>query len=240
MRKIRTLKPYEIEVRPANKVGDNRAVLLYIDSRAVTNLLDETYGMQNWTNEFKAVGGQIYGRISVYDEESNRWIYREDTGSESNIEANKGLASDILKRCLVRFGVTELYTAPKIVVPEKIAPYLHVSKVEYDSNRNITELELKDGYNKVQFTWSSNSTAQVATNNVDTEPEPEKGALDHEKISKQLKQLQDGYKKVYQTVDKNKIDNFYRYWEGQINSGLYKSEDFMFDLHFARQFPKAS
>lgn len=229
MKKIRTLNPSEIEVRPANKVGDNRAVLLYIDSRAVTNLLDETYGMQNWCNEFKNVGGQIYGRISVYDEDTARWIYREDTGSESNIEAEKGLASDILKRCLVRFGVTELYTAPKILVPDKIASYLHVSRIEYDGNRNITALELQDEYGKTHYSYPNSGTSQNYTNETAGD-----------KMTRQLTQLQEGYKKVYKSVDKQKIDEFYQYWEAQIKAGQYRANDFMFDKHFNNQFNKAS
>ena len=45
MKKIRTLKANEIEVRTAMVKDGKASQLLYIDSRAATDLLDETYGM---------------------------------------------------------------------------------------------------------------------------------------------------------------------------------------------------
>lgn len=155
MKKIRTLKANEIEVRTA-MVKDGKATqLLYIDSRAATDLLDETYGMENWTIEYKDVAGQIYGRLSVYDTETNRWVFREDTGSPANIEKEKSLASDIVKRCIVRFGVTELYSTPKIVIPDDgygNTGY-KVSEIEYNENREITHLVIVNRFNKEVYRW---------------------------------------------------------------------------------------
>lgn len=155
MKKIRTLKANEIEVRTA-MVKDGKATqLLYIDSRAATDLLDETYGMENWTIEYKDVAGQIYGRLSIYDVETNRWVFREDTGSPANIEKEKSLASDIVKRCIVRFGVTELYSSPKIVIPDDgygNTGY-KVSEIEYNENREITHLVIVNRFNKEVYRW---------------------------------------------------------------------------------------
>lgn len=160
MKKIRTLKANEIEVRTA-MVKDGKATqLLYIDSRAATDLLDETYGMENWTIEYKDVAGQIYGRLSVYDTETNRWVFREDTGSPANIEKEKSLASDIVKRCIVRFGVTELYSSPKIVIPDdgyNNSGY-KVSEIDYDENRNIIHLVITNRFGKELFRWDMGNT----------------------------------------------------------------------------------
>ena len=155
MKKIRTLKADEIECRPQSVKNNKATLLLYIDSRAATNLLDETYGMENWTIEYKDVAGQIYGRLSIYDTETNRWIYREDTGSPANIEKEKSLASDVLKRTIVRFGVTELYTSPRIEIPDDgygNSGY-KVSEIEYNENREIIHLVITNRFGKEMFRW---------------------------------------------------------------------------------------
>ena len=116
--KPRLLRADEIEVRVAHSVGDKKCHLLYIDSRAVTKYLDEWVGWNNWTTEFYPVNNQIVGKMGIWDETKNMWIWKSDVGSESNIEAEKGLISDCYKRLLVRFGVTELYSAPDILLTD--------------------------------------------------------------------------------------------------------------------------
>ena len=162
MKKIRTLKANEIECRPQSVKDGKVTLLLYIDSRAATDLLDETYGMENWTIEYKDVAGQIYGRLSVYDVETNRWVYREDTGSPANIEKEKSLASDIVKRCIVRLGVTELYSTPRIQIDDDKYGNTgyKVSQIEYDNNRNIIFLVIVNRFGKEVFKWSKNEAVQ--------------------------------------------------------------------------------
>lgn len=167
MIKPRTLKPNEIEVRVQSVQNGTANMLLYIDSRAATELLDETYGMENWSFEFKEAGGKIFGRLSIYDTETNRWVYREDIGSESNIEAEKGFASDCYKRCLVRFGVTELYSSPKITWKDdgyKNTGY-KVSEIDYDDKRNITHLVIVNRFGNEAFRWDKGQKAKYPTNN---------------------------------------------------------------------------
>lgn len=49
-----------------------------------------------------------------------QWISKEDTGTESNTEKEKGLASDSFKRACFNWGIgRELYTAPFIYIPYK-------------------------------------------------------------------------------------------------------------------------
>jgi hypothetical protein len=53
--------------------------------------------------------------VSIWDTEKQQWISKEDTGTESNTEAEKGLASDSFKRACFNWGIgRELYTAPFI------------------------------------------------------------------------------------------------------------------------------
>lgn len=159
--KFRTLYPSEIEVRPQNKArnSDTKILLLYIDSRAVTTLLDETVGNLNWQNEFYEAGGLLFNRLSIRHPETGEWISRSETGSESTIEENKGKVSDTFKRCLSRFGVTELYSSPRIEVQEDgygCTGY-KVSEIAYDDNRKITHLVITNRYGKEMARWDVNT-----------------------------------------------------------------------------------
>lgn len=145
----------EVEVRPAMIKDGKATMLLYIDSRAVVRLLNETVGPMNWTMEFEEVNGQLVGKLGIWDEVKSMWIYKCDTGSESNIEAAKGLFSDCYKRCLSRWGVDELYSAPKIVIPDDgygNSGY-RVSEISYNDNREIVSLVITNRFGKVAYSF---------------------------------------------------------------------------------------
>lgn len=159
--KFRTLYPNEIEVRPQNKAknSDVKILLLYIDSRAVTTLLDETVGNLNWQNEFYEAGGLLFNKLSLRHPETGEWISRSETGSESTIEQDKGKVSDTFKRCLSRFGVTELYSSPRIEVQDDgygCTGY-KVSEIAYDDNRKITHLVITNRYGREMARWDANT-----------------------------------------------------------------------------------
>lgn len=155
MCKFRTLRADEIEVRVQSVKNGKARHLLYINSRAVTNLLDETVGSFNWVSEFYEVCGRTICRIGIWDKEKEQFIYKSDTGSESNVEGDKGLISDCYKRCLSRWGVTELYTSPKIEMPDDgfgNGGY-SVSEVSINEQRQITHLVLVNRFGKEVFCW---------------------------------------------------------------------------------------
>ena len=156
MKNFRTLKAEEIEVRPQSVKNGKANMLLYIDSRCVTNILDETVGCMNWQSEFYEVNGQIMGKLGIWDDVKEMWIWKSDTGTESNIEAEKGLISDIYKRLLSRWGVCELYSSPKITIDDDgygNTGY-KVSEIEYDENRKITHLVIVNRFGKQAYSWN--------------------------------------------------------------------------------------
>ena len=147
-------------------------MLLYIDSRAVVSLLNETVGNMNWTSEFYEANGQMIGKISIYDEDRDIWVSKSDTGSESNIEAEKGLVSDIYKRVLSRWGVQELYSAPRITWDDDgygNTGY-KVSHIAYDENRNIISLQIVNRWGKEAFKWEKGTEIPHATQKAINEP----------------------------------------------------------------------
>lgn len=162
---MRTLKANEIEVRVGHKVKNtnNVSMLLYIDSRAVTKYLDEWVGPFNWQTEFNTAGPLVVGKLGIWDDNKQQWVWKSDTGSESNIEAEKGLISDTYKRLLSRWGVTELYTAPDIVLPDdgyNNSGY-KVSEIDYDENRNIIHLVITNRFGKELFRWDIGNVTPI-------------------------------------------------------------------------------
>ena len=112
---FRDLRADEIEVRVAQATEKGVSLLLYKDARADMTILDETVGAMNWKRSHSRENANC--TVSLWDEKKQQWISKEDTGTESNTEAEKGLASDSFKRACFNWGIgRELYTAPFIWV----------------------------------------------------------------------------------------------------------------------------
>jgi hypothetical protein len=155
---FRLLKAQEIEVRVQSVKNGKANMLLYIDSRCVTTLLNETVGALNWQSKFYQVGNMVMGKLGIWCSEKEAWVWKSDTGSESNIEAEKGLISDTYKRLLSRWGVVELYSAPRIEIPDDgygNTGY-KVSEIAYEE-RKITHLVIVNRFGKEVFRWDLNA-----------------------------------------------------------------------------------
>ena len=120
--KFRPLKADEIDCRvatvklPEDGKNGGLSLLLYKDARVDQNILDETVGPMNWQRRHTRENANCI--VSLWDTEKKQWIEKEDTGTESNTEAEKGLASDSFKRACFNWGIgRELYTAPFIWIP---------------------------------------------------------------------------------------------------------------------------
>lgn len=153
--KFRKLQADEIDCRIGQIKENGLTLLLYKDARCDMNVLDETVGPMNWKREHGRDNKNCI--VSIWDENKKEWVSKEDTGSESNTEAEKGLASDSFKRACVNWGIgRELYTAPFIWVNAKdckIANYggkpkcydkFVVEKLTYKKNGDIDGLSIMD------------------------------------------------------------------------------------------------
>lgn len=111
--RFRTLRADEIEVRVSTVNKNGVSLLLYKDARCDMNILDETVGPYNWKREHTRDNANCI--VSIWDEKKGMWVSKEDTGTESYTEKEKGLASDSFKRACFNWGIgRELYTAPFI------------------------------------------------------------------------------------------------------------------------------
>lgn len=130
---VRTLKANEISCR-VNQINEKGlTLLLYKDARVDMDILDETFGSMNWKKEYSRDNKNC--TVSVYDETKKEWVSKEDTGVESNSEAEKGLASDSFKRACVNWGIgRSLYTAPFIYIPAEKTKIIRTDKGKYITN----------------------------------------------------------------------------------------------------------
>ena len=171
MKKFRLLKADEIDVRVSQIQSNWATLLLYKDARVDMDILDETVGCMNWKREHLRDNANCI--VSIYDEVKREWVSKEDTGTESFSEAEKGLASDSFKRACVNWGIgRELYTSPTIFIfPNKdMTPkgkdgefYLNdkgkyetktrfsVDYINYDDDRNISDLIIVDNKRNLRF-----------------------------------------------------------------------------------------
>ena len=172
MNSFRTLEADEIECRISIVKQTGITLLLYKDARCDMNILDETVTPFGWMRTHSRDNANCV--VSIWDKDKQMWISKEDTGTESFTEKEKGLASDSFKRACFNWGIgRELYTAPFIWVPankckieekEKGGKKVYtcydnfsVSKIEYDEKNRIKHLVIINaGSNDVVYDmWRS-------------------------------------------------------------------------------------
>ena len=111
---FRTLHADEIECRVGTCNDKGCSLLMYKNARVDMTLLDEVVGPENWKREHELINGNLFCTVSVRSA-SGDWVSKQDVGTESNTEKEKGQASDAFKRACVNWGIgRELYTAPFI------------------------------------------------------------------------------------------------------------------------------
>lgn len=168
---FRKLRADEIDIRAGQIKEGYATLLLYKDARCDMNILDETVGAMNWTRQHSRDNANC--TVSIWDTEKSMWISKEDTGTESNTEAEKGLASDSFKRACVNWGIgRELYTAPfikvkngvvtitksptgKLTIKEKLV----VQTIEYNGNA-ISRLVIAGTDGRAVYAWPWQESAQ--------------------------------------------------------------------------------
>lgn len=175
MKPFRTLRADEIDCRIATVKQSGITLLLYKDARCDMNILDETVGPLNWQRSHSRENANC--TVSIWDDERKQWVSKEDTGTESFTEKEKGLASDSFKRACFNWGIgRELYTAPVIFVKSgdcKVESKrsgsgytcndrFYVSDIGYDDNRVINRLQIRhQKSNKVVFDLGKKESEEI-------------------------------------------------------------------------------
>lgn len=157
-RPIRLLRVDEIECRVSTISEKGLSLLLFKDARVDQKILDETFTPFGWKRTHQSIYGNLYCTVEIWDPEKSQWIAKQDVGTVSYSEKEKGQASDSFKRACFNWGLgRELYTAPFLWVPAGSAAIrregeryvtsdrFHVQHIAYNPNREITELRIVNG-----------------------------------------------------------------------------------------------
>lgn len=197
---FRLLRADEIDCRIATVKESGITLLLYKDARVDQNLLDETVGSMNWQRRHCRENANCI--VSIWDGEKKQWIEKEDTGTESYTEKEKGLASDSFKRACFNWGIgRELYTAPFIWIGERGCKIVtkktgsketytcydkfSVSQIGYDDEGKINALEIcNDRTCKVVYHMGAGPKAEPVE-----EPAEKRDVLTEAQINTLLKEL---------------------------------------------------
>lgn len=220
---FRLLRADEIDVRVSQIASNYCTLLLYKDARVDQNILDETVGCMNWQKRYVRDNANCI--VGIWDEEKKQWVEKEDTGTESFTEQEKGLASDSFKRACFNWGIgRELYTAPSIFIfPkkdmgaktkedeeskeffEKNGKYttktkFYVDLIGYDDKRCINNLVIRDN--------KGNSRFELLTKEKEKE------------INKEFLELQKLIRKNEEQDDNFDRAEFYKYFNVEADSQL--------------------
>lgn len=147
-KKIPPLKAQDVECRvqqiTENQNGYGAILLLYKDARVDMKILDHVYGEMNWQRRHTVINGQLFCSVLIWDESKKQWIEKQDVGTESATEAEKGRASDSFKRACFNVGIgRELYNAPFIYIKLDAGEVRKNSKGKPTTYTrfNVTEME---------------------------------------------------------------------------------------------------
>lgn len=168
---FRDLRADEIECRVGTQTDKGISLLLYKDARCDMNILDETVGALNWQRSHCRDNANCI--VSIWDPDKEQWISKEDTGTESKTEAEKGLASDSFKRACFNFGIgRELYTAPFIWIQRgkysessgsgkpRITDKFTVADIKIE-HKTITRLVIKNAKGAIVYSFGSGAKASA-------------------------------------------------------------------------------
>lgn len=196
MKEIPLLTANDVECRIKKITNEGAVLLLYKTARVDMRILDEVYGSMNWQRHHEVINDNLFCTISIWDSEKSQWVSKQDVGTESNAEAEKGQASDAFKRAGFAWGIgRELYDAPFIWISGKVSKYdrFHVTDIQYDREKQeFTRLVIFDDKGKERYRLNGTKTDR-----------PQKSADDRR---------QKGIAAIVELVKKNKAEQPFADW----------------------------
>ncbi len=147
--KFRNLTEKEIDARVATVSEKGCSLLLYKDARCDMRILDETVGAERWQRTHELINGNLFCNVGINfpTAEGDHWVWKQDVGTESYTEKEKGQASDAFKRACFNWGIgRELYTAPRIWISADDVTLMQKSGrwSTYDKFK-VEQIIIKDG-----------------------------------------------------------------------------------------------
>jgi hypothetical protein len=202
-------KKYRVGRVYDNNNGKGTA-LTYVDARYVMDTLDSVVGAGCWADKYERIGSVLFCTITItFVNELGELatISKSDCGTESNVEKEKGEASDAFKRCAVKFGIgRDLYSQGTIFIS------------------NGDGLENKGGKWQMPFNWKPSAVDNIAQDNWVTDKQKERyqELLSHP-FFKGKKQDANNYWRKIQT--KAQADAYLKTMEDRVTTHDAKNKD---------------
>ena len=168
------LSPDDIECRVQQINAKGLSLLLYKNARVDAQKLDLAVGSESWQCKFYECKGTLFCSVGIKTK-LGEWVWKDDAGAPSNMESQKGEASDAFKRACFKHGIgRELYTAPFIwITPDganinangqKYVCYdrFKVTDIAYDLDR-ICYLEIyNEKLKQIVYTWGNRNVDRIS------------------------------------------------------------------------------
>lgn len=211
---IRLLRADEIECRVGTINERGLSLLLYKDARVDQKILDEAFGMYGWERTHQSIEGNLYCTVRIWDSEKAQWIEKQDVGTTSYAEKEKGQASDAFKRACVNVGIgRELYTAPFIWISSSKANIqkrdnryttserFQVREISYNEMREIAAITIVNDRGVVVYEYQEKKNSSKNQNTTNRITELQKKELENE-----LKRTGVDIEKVLRRYELKKLD----------------------------------
>jgi len=131
LKSLKNPLPFKWKIQSFNKEKTKASCVAYIDARVVMDILDEVCGAENWQTDHQHIKNSIYCSLSIKID--GEWVKKTDAGAPSQTEADKGEASDALKRAAVQWGIGRFLYEKEIVWVK----YDSVNKKALDDNGKL-------------------------------------------------------------------------------------------------------
>jgi len=103
LNKLKDTITYQWRVQSFSKNKPLCSCVAYIDARDVMDMLDKVVGAENWQDKYEVINKQLFCSLGIAV--NGEWVWKQDTGTESQTEKEKGQVSDAFKRAAVKWGV---------------------------------------------------------------------------------------------------------------------------------------
>jgi hypothetical protein len=175
------LSIHQIDFRVQSINGGGYATILgYKDARVDMDRLDAVVGRGKWQRKHDVINGNLYCSVGIYNDDIKEWVWVQDVGTPSNMDSEKGQASDAFKRACFNLGIgRELYDLPEISVKlnqnefeiyddrgkkrAKATWNLKIKEWAWYMERNesgVTFLAAKDGAGTVRYKWGEKDSGK--------------------------------------------------------------------------------
>jgi len=148
LKKLSEAIPIEqVDFRVQSISKNGWAILLaYKDARVDQDRLDYVVGKDNWEKKFELIDGQLFCKVGIWSDSKKSFVWKQDVGTESTHEKEKGRASDAFKRACFNWGIgRELYDYPLILVELNEGEFY----IQNDKGKATFDFKLKE------WTWHS-------------------------------------------------------------------------------------